>query len=170
MDFIEGKDGAIHTVSRHQGRITVTSLRDGDWRPNRAVSEGLSDFQTMKLDPATGEIAFLGKPPGSNRMTIIRSNPSGSQTKAFLLPENMGIVSDIAVIDGQVYVASGWGRSATLSVFGTDGQLKSSVVTGELESLTVTYKNGRTRHPGGSRQRRDDGVRHRQAARQTAAR
>ncbi len=142
MDMLEGKDGALYAVSRSQGKIQVNSLQGSEWRTNKAVSEGLSDFQTMKLDPATGEVAFLGKAPGSNRMTIIRSNASGSQTEGFLLPENMGIVNDIAVIDGEVYVASGWGRNGTLSVFGADGKLKSSVVTGELESLNVAYQNG----------------------------
>jgi hypothetical protein len=142
LDFLEGKSGELYAVSRQEGRIQVNSLQGGDWKPNQAVSSGLSDFQTMKLDPATGQVAFLGKAPGSNQMTIIRSNASGSQTKGFLLPEGMGMVNDIAVINGEVYVASGWGRSGTLSVFGTDGKLKSSTITGELESLNVTYKNG----------------------------
>jgi hypothetical protein len=142
MDMLEGKDGVLYAVARSQGNVQVKSLQGSEWRTNKAVSEGLSDFQTMKLDPATGEVAFLGKAPGTNRMTVIRSNASGSQTEGFLLPENMGLVNDIAVIGGEVYVASGWGRNATLSVFGADGKLKSSVVTGELESLTVTYQNG----------------------------
>jgi hypothetical protein len=142
-DFLEGKDGSIHVVSRSGGKVEVNSLRGGTWRPNRAVSSSLSSFQTMKLDPATGEITFLGKAPGSNRLAVIRSNPSGSNTESFLLPEGMNLVNDIAVVNGEVYVASGRGKNATLTVFGADGRAKGSIVTGEISSLNVTYQNGR---------------------------
>jgi len=142
-DLLEGKDGSVHVVSRSGGKVEVNSLRGGAWRPNRAVSSSLSSFQTMKLDPSTGEIAFLGKAPGSNRLAIIRSNSTGSSTESFLLPEGMNLVNDIAVVNGEVYVASGRGKNATLSVFGADGRPKGTIVTGEISSLNVTYQNGR---------------------------
>jgi hypothetical protein len=87
VNVLEGTDRALYAVSRSQGKIEVNLLQGSEWRTSKAVSEVLSDFQTTKLDVATGEVAFRGKSPGSNRLTIIRPNASGSQTEDFQLPK-----------------------------------------------------------------------------------
>ena len=163
VDVPEGKDRALYGVSRSQANIQVNLLQGSEGRTNKAVGEVLYDFQTMKLNAATGEVAFRGKAPGSNRLTFIRPNASGSQTEGFQLPENMGIVNTIAVIDGEGYVASGWGRNGTLSVFGADGNLKSSVMTGELEFPKRHILKWTARDTSIPQEWRDHGIRCQQA-------